>query len=283
MIMETSPTKRRALGPVDINSRSPSTLSKFQMSKSQFQPFTSDEEVDCRAAKRPLDLDLDPKLKFQHHSSPQPAKRQRVSVGEEDQPLLKRVEHEEGRVRVSRISLRDDDSNGVDSDSPDESSLLDNSAMDTSQATVITEPDVEGAAPTPPAPPRRQLSMSREEARRKAELLRLRLGLASYKVRTGQTDVPLDQLKMKPMFSRAGLRQNQQPSLPPLLPPPSNVGLGARGTVGNRPSSAGRKPLPVVPPSHRRAVSSGHVLPRAERMSAPELSRPSSNPVGSGR
>ena len=29
----------------------------------------------------------------------------------------------------------------------------------------------------------------------KAEILRLRLGLASYKVRTGQTDVPLERLQ----------------------------------------------------------------------------------------
>lgn len=33
----------------------------------------------------------------------------------------------------------------------------------------------------------------------KAEILRLRLGLAGYKVRTGQTTVPLDELVRKPL------------------------------------------------------------------------------------
>lgn len=37
----------------------------------------------------------------------------------------------------------------------------------------------------------------------KAEILRLRLGLASYKLRTGQTDVPLERLQIKPIPGRA--------------------------------------------------------------------------------
>lgn len=46
--------------------------------------------------------------------------------------------------------------------------MFDNSAIDTSQDTMITEPDAEVLAPVPPilSPPRRQPSMTREEARR---------------------------------------------------------------------------------------------------------------------
>lgn len=47
-------------------------------------------------------------------------------------------------------------------------------------------------------------------------MLRLRLGLASYKVRTGQTDVPLDQLKVKPLLGANKSIRHGQPSLPPL-------------------------------------------------------------------
>ncbi|KAF5501765.1 hypothetical protein CGCS363_v006476 [Colletotrichum siamense] len=89
--------------------------------------------------------------------------------------------------------------------SPATSSVFDNSAMDTSQnTTILTEPDQEQAARTttttttlPPPRPRRLLT--REEARQKARILRLKLGLANYKLQTGQEDVPLDRLQVKPL------------------------------------------------------------------------------------
>ncbi|SPQ26027.1 747bedaf-2b39-4634-9fd0-67b5176bec78 [Thermothielavioides terrestris] len=78
--------------------------------------------------------------------------------------------------------------------SPDSSSLLDNS-----QATVLTEPDA--AAPAPPAPaPAAPRRLTREQTRQSAEILRLRLSLANYKVRTGQVDVPLERLEARPFF-----------------------------------------------------------------------------------
>ncbi|EGS17705.1 uncharacterized protein CTHT_0070470 [Thermochaetoides thermophila DSM 1495] len=52
--------------------------------------------------------------------------------------------------------------------------------------------------------------LTREQCREKAEILRLRLGLASYKVRTGQTEVPLEQLEKKFLPTP----QNQQSSSP---------------------------------------------------------------------
>ncbi|KAK8061178.1 hypothetical protein PG997_015399 [Apiospora hydei] len=127
------------------------------------------------------------------------------------------------------------------SHSPEEetSAIFDNSQLDNSQLTTVTEPDhpspspqqqqnsqedntspVAAAAaarasspqhtspssqsqsqPQPPlmTRPRALSSMTREQARQKAEILRLRLGLARYKVRTGQTDVPLERLQRRPV------------------------------------------------------------------------------------
>jgi len=84
----------------------------------------------------------------------------------------------------------------------DESSLFDNN--DNSWATNTT-PDVS------PAP----RILTRDEAREKAEILRLRLGLAGYKVRTGQTSVPLANLVAKPLpRSTHARRRVQQDTLP---------------------------------------------------------------------
>lgn len=117
--------------------------------------------------------------------------------------------------------------------SPDTSSVFDNSAMDTSQnTTMLTEPDSEQARTLPPPRPRRVLT--REEQRQvrfaparqmmgkdfwwnfdadcrhgmqRVRILRLKLGLANYKVQTGQQDVPLDRLEMKPLPGREGQRR----------------------------------------------------------------------------
>ncbi|KAI1367042.1 hypothetical protein F5Y08DRAFT_337112 [Xylaria arbuscula] len=92
------------------------------------------------------------------------------------------------------------------STSPEDSSLFDNSTIENSQVTVISEPDIEAtvtpARPTTTENRPRQGSMTREEARQKAEILRLRLGLASYKVKTNQTDVPLERLQVRPVPGR---------------------------------------------------------------------------------
>ncbi|KAI3399866.1 hypothetical protein diail_5377 [Diaporthe ilicicola] len=101
--------------------------------------------------------------------------------------------------------------------SPDASSLFDVSGMNTSQDTTITEPDLDApttatatapvalaATPVPsisnplisPLPPQTRPASTREE---KTEILRLRLSLANYKVKTGQVDVPLDRLQVRPV------------------------------------------------------------------------------------
>ncbi|KAL7936351.1 hypothetical protein V8C35DRAFT_297617 [Trichoderma chlorosporum] len=79
------------------------------------------------------------------------------------------------------------------------SSMFDSSAGEASWTTT-TEPDIAAAtvAATLLAAARPR-SLTREQAREKAEILRLRLGLAGYKLRTGQTSVPLSELQRKPL------------------------------------------------------------------------------------
>lgn len=114
--------------------------------------------------------------------------------------------------------------------------MFDTSGVDTTQVTALTEPDMEGFAaiapqPAPPTfvaapsrPPQSRAEATRQVSRtkpptmitwgcgrgpalpcrrltirvaeQKAEIIRLRLSLAAYKVRTGQTDVPLERLQM---------------------------------------------------------------------------------------
>ncbi|KAI0378751.1 hypothetical protein F5Y04DRAFT_261526 [Hypomontagnella monticulosa] len=275
--MDASPSKRRVLAPIDGNTRIPAVVSKLDISKSQPSP-----------AKRPLELETTT-LQPQQLPSTQPIiKRQRVSVGEDSRPTV--VDEEREVVKNSR----DDDetsnsnSNGDEeveqqqqrSDSPDEeSSLFDTSAVDTTQDTTLTEPDAEAVAPTPTPPRPRRGTMTREEARRSAETLRLRLGLASYKVRTGQTDVPLEQLKVKPLLPTA---RRGEPSLPP-LPAPRNAGATVAEGDGkddeNGSTDEGqhdgaeivaRKALPTAPSGRPTdTLGSGHPAP--ERRLLPEL------------
>ncbi|KAI1395149.1 hypothetical protein F4819DRAFT_204862 [Hypoxylon fuscum] len=242
--MDTSPSKRRVLGPVDVNSRTPGAASKLDGSKAQLQVSPT--------AKRPLDQE--PMVHYQpsQHTLSQPAKRQRVSISGEDAiSISANEEHQRQR-----------------SDSPEEedSLMFDNSTVDNTQATTITEPDTLMPLVLPPPPPRRQPSMTREEARQKAEKLRLRLGLASYKVRTGQTDVPLDQLKVKPIWfgrarSNTAPQSQEKPSLPPLPRPVSARGDADVETEDERRArlvATARSALPSLPPRSRGQSLSYH-------------------------
>jgi hypothetical protein len=129
---------------------------------------------------------------------------------------------------------------------------------------MATEPD-NAASPIAPVITRPR-ALTREEARevrppllalshcirnmvltllpQKAQILRLRLGLASYKVRTGQTSVPLADLQMKPLPPRAAPRRNTLMGQQVRLPPPAE-----------KPAEASpEKPvLPDLPSSSPRA------------------------------
>ncbi|KAE9379118.1 hypothetical protein N431DRAFT_451024 [Stipitochalara longipes BDJ] len=72
--------------------------------------------------------------------------------------------------------------------------------LDDSQNTTITEPDdVPIFIPTIARPVSVRLTM--EEIRERAEVLKLRLKLASYKVRTNQIDIPISRLQIKTLSS----------------------------------------------------------------------------------
>ncbi|KAI0971142.1 hypothetical protein F4678DRAFT_93898 [Xylaria arbuscula] len=251
----TSPSKRRALAPLDANTRSPlgasrPSPSKLDLHKSKMTLGTN--PVETSPAKRQIEQDCD-------RETPASVKKQRLSgVGAEllqtrdEKPLHKEF----------------DDAPRPRSTSPEDSSLFDNSTIENSQVTVISEPDVETAvapAVTPAITENRprQGSMTREEARQKAEILRLRLGLASYKVKTNQTDVPLEKLQVRPLPGRS-LRRTPSTVLSPALQamPAQSQTTVSRSEVQRLSSPAriergvGRTALPPAPSSSRRGSGS---------------------------
>ncbi|KAK2052721.1 hypothetical protein LY76DRAFT_319729 [Colletotrichum caudatum] len=150
--------------------------------------------------------------------------------------------------------------------SPDTPSVFDNSAMDMSQenTTVLTEPDAEqNARVQPPARSRRLLT--REEARQKARILRLKLGLANYKLQTGQENVPLDRLELKPRpgKQRKTTRESALPRLT-VQPPSSRDGPLEKDTeetnTGQRESEA--EPVTDVKKTTEPVEAENTALPR---------------------
>ncbi|KAK4216653.1 hypothetical protein QBC37DRAFT_83755 [Rhypophila decipiens] len=216
-----SPTKRRVLGVLDPNAASPRTP----------QPVLDGKRANFKSEHVVASTRSPSNSQARSHRLPSPLPRQ-------DSPgLRKRSVHEMAPSRGEeedpaaparkRPCLRDDaeeDASGVGespvsplrnrSASSETSSVFDNSVNDTSHATAITEPDeqqrgapanplsaVAAAAVAASGPSRRAPGsrLTREQTREKAETIRLRLGLAAYKVRTGQTDVPLERLRVLPM------------------------------------------------------------------------------------
>ncbi|RYP41240.1 hypothetical protein DL769_011614 [Monosporascus sp. CRB-8-3] len=283
--MEASPSKRRVLGAIDANTRSPAmAVSRSLVSKHDaIKPRVSiaSPRVLSEGKKRPLFVEQQesPRQTAEEH---RPAKKPCPPSAEDDQSPRQETDDD---VPAEQISQETEQQRSV---SPADSSIFDSSAHDISQSTVMTEPDAEGAAgaagqlPAAPPPPPQRPPMTREEARQKAEILRLRLGLASYKVRTGQTDVPLERLQVRPLaggrriithssagarsfrsmgsasggntiFSRAShLAQPQpQPRLPP-LPTPSLP----RDRTGEEEQPEAEKPRrqTSAPPPQRKAL-----------------------------
>ncbi|KAM0818480.1 hypothetical protein AB5N19_04292 [Seiridium cardinale] len=165
--MDVSPTKRRVLAPLDANAQSPASIKTSKLG--QGKPLLPRDRNS--PTKRSVDA--------ADESAP---KRQRILASSLDPAMA--IE--------STPAKQDRDCSA----SPEPSSVFDNSIVDTSQATCATEPDTDALVPSPPRPPRRP-TITREEARQKAEILRLRLGLAGYKLRTGQENVPLERLEVR--------------------------------------------------------------------------------------
>ncbi|RSL56510.1 hypothetical protein CEP54_008795 [Fusarium duplospermum] len=188
--METcSPSKRRALAPLDSNALAPKTLFKPTASTSS---GISPVKMAIEGRKRLLEME----------SAASPAGK-KACLG------------------------RDEDASER-SNSPDVSSVFDTSANDASWATAATENDAAQArtstsAPASPAPTSRG-TLTRQQVRQRAETLRLRLSLANYKLRTGQTAVPLAELQRRPLLPRAIHVRSPTPPPAAIAPEESDIG-----------------------------------------------------------
>ncbi|CEI38675.1 unnamed protein product [Fusarium venenatum] len=135
---------------------------------------------------------------------------------------------------------RDEDAS-VRSASPDVSSVFDTSANDASWATTTSDHDT-APAPTeqttqqPTILTRQQIRQVRfvpahldlhesftNITKQRAETLRLRLSLANYKVRTGQTTVPLSELQQRPLPRESPRVVRVQSPVSPVAPAPAPV------------------------------------------------------------
>ncbi|KAK2039892.1 hypothetical protein LZ31DRAFT_63964 [Colletotrichum somersetense] len=170
---------------------------------------------------------------------------------EQQGQLGERKQHDEPREQrqLEKMQPREEQQTSRNrSASPDTPPVFDNSAMDMSQenTTVLTEPDAEQTARVqPPARPRRLLT--REEARQKARILRLKLGLANYKLQTGQENVPLDRLEVKqrPGQQRKTTRESALPRVT-VQPPSSRDGPPEKDTEETNTDQRKSEPEPVT-------------------------------------
>ncbi|KAF3770341.1 hypothetical protein M406DRAFT_325789 [Cryphonectria parasitica EP155] len=239
MSAAATPTKRRALGAIDVNvSRSPRSPSSLKLS------IKGGVTVGGGSP-----LKKSPGVVLSRHATPSPPREKRTGTPKKKRPLEEaenvrpivkklcagspvKTSSPSKATRIPKVDTllkpadEDDETPASQpatarrSISPDASSVFDNSTINTSQFTTITEPDTDApittTAPAVPVsgaaaasavpdvipnlpPPRPRRVPTREEFRQKAEILKLRLSLASYKVRTNQTDVPLDKLQVRPV------------------------------------------------------------------------------------
>ncbi|KAM7201028.1 hypothetical protein V8F20_005037 [Naviculisporaceae sp. PSN 640] len=237
----TSPTKRRVLGALDPNAASPRTpqhLFGAKRANLKTEPVVASNISPSRSLTQPRSLPSPPKGEGSPDLRKRPMQQMAPPHGEEDEraePAKKRPclrgdpEEDVPAVQESPVSpVRHRSS------SPETSSVFDNSINDISHATAITEPEEQaqpGTTATPfyaaaaaavaaSGPVRRGTGsrLMREQARQNAETIRLRLGLAAYKVRTGQTDVPLEHLQVRPMVlprSNSNIGTSSRGALPP--------------------------------------------------------------------
>ncbi|KAL1901279.1 hypothetical protein Cpir12675_000512 [Ceratocystis pirilliformis] len=166
--MET-PSKRRALGLLDANvnasPRSPIKSLKTPASDIRKRPFDNIPSLPIPSKRACL------------HNMPTAAN------GLQPSPILSKFSLNDTELDLPPASL----SMGLGMTSFD-------SSPDASRAFMTAC----ASSPTVSLPRPRSRTMSRQETRQKADALRLRLGLANYKLRTGQADVPLDKLQMRP-------------------------------------------------------------------------------------
>ncbi|KAM0299513.1 hypothetical protein HYE67_007637 [Fusarium culmorum] len=137
---------------------------------------------------------------------------------------------------------RDEDAS-VRSASPDVSSVFDTSANDASWVTTTSDHDT-----APPAATVRQPTiLTRQQIRQRAETLRLRLSLANYKVRTGQTTVPLSELQQRPLPRESPRVVRVRSPVSPVAPAPVQEEVEAAAETRSRRDSIDSQATEIVP------------------------------------
>ncbi|KAK0646390.1 hypothetical protein B0T16DRAFT_160682 [Cercophora newfieldiana] len=257
-----SPVKRRVLSTLDPNTSSPKPPHGLKHPQ-QPSKVTSLNQQDAS----PPSPVSDPEAERKRPGNTMPS-------SADAEPPRKRPCLGDDQTATRTFALDSNDTRQR-STSPDTSSVFDNSAIDTSQATTVTEPDVEPVGPVPslgvrtrpaptPIPPRPQPTQTRspEEIKQRAEILRVRLGLARYKVKTGQPDVPLEELEAAQAQSRHHT-VGQNDLRERMLQFSRNVERSAAAVRATTEAKQARRPLPGAPSSAaRRELSS----PGAERV-----------------
>ncbi|KAK7737725.1 hypothetical protein SLS53_006344 [Cytospora paraplurivora] len=233
MNVTATPTKRRVLGSLDVNVQmsprsSKVTGSPLKKANSHEAKARSSRNETPSPRKQPVSKEATPKKRALEEGEGeargvQPVQKKLCSDSMSATEVSNPTTVENGQAAAvgpdEDVPPAYQATAGRRSISPDASSVFDASVMNTSQDTTITEPDTDAPVTTattaaqipipfaatdtltslpPPPPPARRIP-TREDFRKKAEILRLRLSLATYKVQTGQADVPLEELQVRPV------------------------------------------------------------------------------------
>ncbi|OHW92125.1 cyclin-dependent kinase protein [Colletotrichum incanum] len=192
-VSASAATNASALAPVHVSAGTPTPAAPTTASEDTTASRSTSTSTPTPAAPAQTEMDAEPDTKDDQNEQQDEDKEQEPDDEQPGQRQLDKMQTHNEQQQQTQQTLRNR------SASPDTSSVFDNSAMDTSQenTTMLTEPDAEQAARALP-PPRPRRLLTREEARQKARILRLKLGLANYKLQTGQENVPLDRLEVKP-------------------------------------------------------------------------------------
>ncbi|RBQ86804.1 hypothetical protein VDGD_09782 [Verticillium dahliae] len=218
-----SPTKRRALAPLDANASSPGTAAAFSLKPQPAAPAAARSPLKASMGlfstgapaglKRPLQevvsrvdengpakkLCQDPAAEGEQRPSrrslPSSPRREASIEAEREKTVMPKTTATTTPEHPSQEPL------GTRSASPAVSSVFDASiASNAHDDTAMTDPELAQQAVAALGPrPVVAAPLTRAQAREKAQILRLRLGLANYKLRTGQADVPLERLQRRPV------------------------------------------------------------------------------------
>ncbi|KAL5888643.1 hypothetical protein ACKVWC_003901 [Pyricularia oryzae] len=183
----SSPSKRRVLGDLDVNISSPKRPNTLKTVASSAKPDSSLLSEETR--KRRFGV-MAGNATTEHEQLKRTCLDSTAATEENYPAQLQQQQHAPDESDSQQAAA-----------SPAASSIFDTSAHDTTMTTTVTEPDTDApsilrsvaAAASSRIPSRAELT------RQTAETLRLRLRLAAYKLKTGQADVPLEQLQMRPV------------------------------------------------------------------------------------